>query len=138
VQITRKRNKDYGTTFCIQLLILSFIAGLTRWHTKLISFLNISLHPLVVGGVSLKIQLFLLFQIHQVITMMLSNLHGTCHLILILRRVWIRSVVCGGRMPKSRQHLLAKLHLKKDGESSLQVEEYNCRKCKSPVALNAA
>jgi hypothetical protein len=71
------------------------------------------------GGVSLKIQLFLLFQMHQVITMMLSNLHGTCHLILILRRVWIRSVVRGGRMPKSSQYLLAKLHLKKKMKSRL-------------------
>jgi hypothetical protein len=76
-------------------------------------FLNISLHSLVVGGVSLKIQLFLLFQMHQVIMMMLSNLHGTCHLILILNRVWRRSVVRGGRMSKSSQHLQAKLHLKK-------------------------
>jgi hypothetical protein len=86
------------------------------------------MHSLVVGGVSLKIQLFLLFQMHQDIMMMLSNLYGTCHLILILGRVWSRSVVHGGRMSKSSQHLLAKLHLKKGGGSSLQVEEYSCRK----------
>jgi hypothetical protein len=63
-----------------------------------------------------------------------SNLHGTCHLILILRRVLIRSVILGGVMPIRSQHLLAKLHLKKDEELSLRVGEYSCHKCRNPVA----
>jgi hypothetical protein len=67
--------------------------------------------------------------------MIVSNLHGTCHLILILKRVLIRSVDLGGVMPIKSQYLLAKLHLKKkDEESSLRVGEYNCHKCRSPVA----
>jgi hypothetical protein len=38
--------------FYIQLLIFSFIAGLTRWHTKLISFLK-HFHALIGCGWSL-------------------------------------------------------------------------------------
>jgi hypothetical protein len=41
--IEKRKKKDYSTMFCNQLLIFSFTEGLTRWHTKLISFLNISL-----------------------------------------------------------------------------------------------
>jgi uncharacterized MnhB-related membrane protein len=36
---------------------------------------------------------------HQVIIMIVSNLHETCHLILILKRALIRSVVLSGVMP---------------------------------------
>jgi hypothetical protein len=65
------------------------------------------------GGISLKTQLFLLFQIHRVIRMIVSSLHGTCHRLLILKMVLIKSVVLSGEIPIKSQHLLAKLHLKK-------------------------
>jgi hypothetical protein len=71
------------------------------------------------GGISLKTQLFLLFQMHQVIRMIVSSLHGTCHHLLILKMVLIKSVVLGGEIPIKSQHLLAKLHLKKDEGPSL-------------------
>jgi hypothetical protein len=61
----------------------------------------------------LKIQLFLHLQMHHVIMTIVSNLQGTCKLLLILIKVCKRSVVRGGRKPKINQHLLAKLHLKK-------------------------
>jgi hypothetical protein len=51
--------------------------------------------------------------------MIVSIFHGTCHLILILRKVLIRSVVLGDVMPIRSQHLLAKLHLKKKMKSHL-------------------
>jgi hypothetical protein len=87
--------------------------GLTRWHNKTISLLNIALHSETKGGISLKIQLFLHLQMHHVMMIIASNLQGTCKRLLILIRVCRRSVEHGGRKPKSSQHLLAKLHLKK-------------------------
>jgi hypothetical protein len=93
--------------------ISSLRLGLTRWHNKAISFLNIAFHSETEGVISLKIQLFLHLQMHHVIMIIISSLQGTCKLLLILIKVCRRSVVRGGRKTKSNQHLRAKLHLKK-------------------------
>jgi hypothetical protein len=54
--------------------------------------------------------------------MIVSSLHGTCYLILILRRVLIRSVVLGGVMPIRSQHRLSKSHLKKMKNRLFELE----------------
>jgi hypothetical protein len=66
--------------------------------------------------------------------MIISSLYGTYHLLLILKRVLIRSVDLGGVIPIKSQHLLVKLHLKKDEGPSLRVGEYSCHKCMILVA----
>jgi hypothetical protein len=66
--------------------------------------------------------------------MIVSSFHGTCQRLLILRMVLVKSVVRGGEIPIKDQHLLAKLHLKKDGWLSLQLVKYSCHMCINPVA----
>jgi hypothetical protein len=70
---------------------------------------------------------------HQVNRMIVSSFHGTCQRLLILRMVLIKSVDLDGEIPIKDQHLLAKLHRKKDGWLSLQLVEYSCHRCMNPV-----
>lgn len=114
VQFLQKEKVDnYVTKYCIQLLILSPIPGLTRWQMYLISDLNISLQVFTVGDTSLNIQLFLLFHMHQDMTMIICILHGTFSLALVRNKACIRSTARDGVVPIMSQHLLAKLYRRK-------------------------
>jgi hypothetical protein len=86
-----------------------------------------------VGGISLSTQLFLHFQMPQVNKIIASSFQGTCQRLLILKMVLNKSAERDGEIPTKDQHLLAKLHLKKDEWPSLQLGEYSCHRSMNPV-----